>query len=69
VREHGGLQREVGVFVVGVAGGSCKGALEDGLGTENCGCLLLRCVDDRGIRLERVLEREVDHLDLLVRHE
>jgi hypothetical protein len=35
VGEHGRLQREVGVLVVGVAGGSCEGAFESGSRAEN----------------------------------
>jgi hypothetical protein len=52
VREHRYLEGEVGVLVVRVRRRSCERAVEAGSGTKECGRLLRRAVDDRGVELE-----------------
>jgi hypothetical protein len=68
VRKHRRLEGEVGVLEVRVRRRSCERAFETGARTKKCGRLLGRALDDRGVELEGVLEREVDELEVVLGH-
>ena len=68
VCEHRRLQGEVGVLVVRVARRAGERSFERGAGAKQSDCLLGRVVDDRAVELERVVEREVDELEVVLGH-
>ena len=65
VRERRGLQREIGLLVVGVIARSSQRALEAGLITKLVGGLPGGSTDDRGVELQRVDQLNIDRLVLL----
>ena len=68
VREYRGLDGEVSILVVGVGRGPCESTFQAGAGAEHGCSWVVRFADDRGVELERVLEREVDELEIVLGH-
>lgn len=62
VRQDGGLQRKIGIFVVGLATRPAESALKSALVPKLIGGLRGRAADDRRIQLQRISELEVDRL-------
>jgi len=60
VGEDSGLQRQIGVLVVSVGGGTTQGALQSVSVAELVRCLERADSEDRRVELEDVLERQVD---------